>query len=64
MIENSITLHPVGKFDGLRAETAYYKALDCPTNTFSVFFDSPHQVISSRHGIQQSQLLCIPLLLL
>ncbi len=59
MIENSITLHPVGKFDGLRAETAYYKALDCPTNTFSVFFDSPHQVISSRHGIQKARLLCI-----
>lgn len=59
MIDSSITLHQIGKFDGLRAETAYYKTLDYPTNAFSVFFDHPHQVISSRQGIQQSRLLCI-----
>jgi adenosylcobinamide amidohydrolase len=59
MKDTGITLYPVGKFDGLRAETAYYKTLNYPTNAFSIFFDSPHQVISSRQGIKQARLLSI-----
>jgi adenosylcobinamide amidohydrolase len=51
--------YPVEIFDDFRAEIAYYKALNCPTNTFFVNFTEVRPVISSRHGIKEARLLCI-----
>lgn len=58
MVNNSIDKRPVSKFDGFRAETAYYKALNYPTNTLVISFDEARNVISSRHGITKARLLC------
>lgn len=58
MIDNSILKKPAGEFDGFKAETAYYTALNCPTNAFVISFDKARRVISSRQGILESKLLC------
>jgi len=49
----------LGSFEGFTADTVYYTAIGYPNNVFALRFNEMRDVISSRHGIMQSDFLTI-----